>query len=139
MTKSKILVALDGTERSMDSINWLKKFFSKEDTEVTLIHVIEILYNGKAESIAELSKLEINKGGSKRILDEASSRLKGYKVHKLSANGNIADRILQEAKEGSYDMMIMTKSSVRGISRVIGSVTNKVIHHSEVAVVVVPE
>ena len=139
MSILKILVPLDGTEKSMHSLSWLKKNFGEEDNEVTLINVIEIIYNGEAESIAELSELKINKGGSNRILDEASSRLKGYKVHKLSAHGIIADRILQEAGDGNYDLIIMTKSSVKGISRIIGSITSKVVRYSDVAVIVVPE
>ena len=37
-------------------------------------------------------------------------------------------------------MIIMTKSSEKGgISRIIGSVTHKVVRDSEVAVVVIPE
>ena len=60
-------------------------------------------------------------------------------MNKLIAMGFSSDVIVKEAKDGNYDMIVMTKSSVKGISRVIGSVTNKVIHHSEVAVVVVPE
>jgi len=76
---------------------------------------------------------------SKQILDNAAKELEGYTVNKLNFVGHISDLILKEAKDGNYDMIVMTKSSVKGISRVIGSVTNKVIHHSDVAVVVVPE
>jgi len=139
MSKLNILVPLDGTEKSMHSLDWLKKFYSKEDTEVTLINVIEVIYYGEAESIDVLSKLKITESVSNRTLDVAASRLEGYKVNKLSVRGFIPDRILTEAKDGKYDIIIMTKSSVKGLSRVIGSVTNKIIHNSEAAVVVLPE
>jgi nucleotide-binding universal stress UspA family protein len=43
MPKLKILVPLDGTEKSMHSLAWLKKIFGKEEVEVTLIHVVEAL------------------------------------------------------------------------------------------------
>jgi nucleotide-binding universal stress UspA family protein len=33
----------------------------------------------------------------------------------------------------------MTKSSVKGIARIIGSVTTKVVRNSEIPVIVVPE
>jgi nucleotide-binding universal stress UspA family protein len=36
-------------------------------------------------------------------------------------------------------LIIMTKSSVKGISRIIGSVTSQVVRDSEVSVVIVPE
>jgi nucleotide-binding universal stress UspA family protein len=136
MPKIKVLIPLDGTEKSMHSLNWLKKFFSKEDTEVTLINVIEVLYSREMFDAREFENVEKE---SVQVLDKASIELEGYKVTKLSAMGYSSDEILKEAKEGNYDMIVMTKSSVKGISRVIGSVTNKVIHHSDVAVVVVPE
>ena len=136
MTMLKILVPLDGTEKSMHSLNWLKKFFGKEDVEVTLINVIEVLYSREMLATSELENVKIKSG---KVLEEAAIELKDYKVNKLIAMGFSSDVIVKEAKDGNYDMIVMTKSSVKGISRVIGSVTNKVIHHSEVAVVVVPE
>jgi nucleotide-binding universal stress UspA family protein len=136
MTMLKILVPLDGTEKSMHSLYWLKKFFGKEDVEVTLINVIEVLYSREMLATSELENVKIKSG---KVLEEAAIELKDYKVNKLIAMGFSSDVIVKEAKDGNYDMIVMTKSSVKGISRVIGSVTNKVIHHSDVAVVVLPE
>lgn len=70
---------------------------------------------------------------------EVGTVAEGYTVTTESAAGHVADSILKEAKEGSYDLIVMTKSSVKGISRLIGSVTSKVVRDSEVAVVVIPE
>jgi nucleotide-binding universal stress UspA family protein len=133
--KLKILVPLDGTEKSMHSLNWLKKFYSSEDVEVTLLHVIDVVYSG------EMVPLNLADSGhtSSRILEKAEKELPGYKVNKLSIWGHISDEILKEAKDGKYNMIVMAKSSVKGISRIIGSVTTKVVRNSEVAVIVVPE
>jgi len=136
MSKLKILVPVDGTEKSMHSLDWLKNFIVKEDTEVTLINVIQVYFDSTQLDAAELENV---KNHSAKVLEEAAARLEGYKINKLSAHGIIGDIIVKEAKDGKYDMIIMTKSSVKGISRIIGSVTNKVIHHSDVTVVVVPE
>lgn len=43
MEKFKILVPLDGTQRSMHSLDWLKRIFSKADVSITLINVMETL------------------------------------------------------------------------------------------------
>ena len=43
MSKMKVLIPLDGSEKSMHSIDWLKKFFSHEDVEVTLMVVTEVI------------------------------------------------------------------------------------------------
>jgi len=135
----RILIPLDGSEKSTHSIDWLKSFYGKEDVEITLMNIAQVIYASEAEAVAVISEMGIAKGASNRALDEGEKKLEGYEVEKLSVYGPIADRILKEAVEGKYDMIIMTKSSVKGVSRIIGSVTSKVVRNSQVAVVVVPE
>jgi len=130
------MVPLDGTEKSMHSILWLKKFFGKEDIDVTLIHVVEALFPGQLEFDYNPENAE---SISMKVLDEAARELEGYNVEKISKHGSAPDVILREAKEGGFDMVVMTKSSVKGIARIIGSVTTKVVRDSEVSVVIVPE
>jgi nucleotide-binding universal stress UspA family protein len=72
-------------------------------------------------------------------LNEAEKQLEGYTVNKLSILGSSADVILNEAKQGAFDMIVMAKSNARGLKRLIGSVTSKVVRDSEVAVIVVPQ
>lgn len=146
MIKLKVLVPLDGSEKSLHSLNWLKKFFTKDEAEVTLLNVIELsAYVPQMSSLGEsplydFSDLyEISKKRSAETLEEGEKRLEGYRVTKLSLEGQSGDMILDTAKEGGFDMIIMTKSSVMGLSRLIGSVTSKVVRDSEVAVVVIPE
>jgi nucleotide-binding universal stress UspA family protein len=136
MSKYKILIPLDGSEKSMHSIDWLKKFFSKEDTEVTLLYVTEVFYKGETIDISSFKNFA---NVSNEVLDDASSKLEGYNVATISLHGHVSDMILKEAKDGMYDLLIMTKSSVKGVSRIIGSTTSKVVRNSEVAVIVVPE
>jgi nucleotide-binding universal stress UspA family protein len=136
MSKIKILIPLDGTEKSMHSLDWLKKFYSKEQSDVTLIYVAEVFYKGETIDVSSFKNFE-NVG--LQILDEAASKLEGYNVNTINVHGHVADMILKEAKDGEYDLVIMTKSSVKGVSRIIGSVTSKVVRNSEVAVIVVPE
>ena len=135
MPKFKILVPLVGSETSMHSLDWLKKFYSKDDAEVTLINVVEIYYS---LPLYELKNPEIEKNESNRFLNVAAHKLEGYKDNEMRAIGYAPDEILKEATNGKYDFMIMTKSSVKGISRMIGSVTTKVVRDSEIPVIVIP-
>jgi len=138
MSKLKVLVPLDGSEKSMHSLDWLKNFFTSEEVEVTLLHVVTVYYIPEMFEMRD-SVFEASKKASLEILDNAAKRLDGYTITKLSIGGPGADEILKLAKKDSYDMIVMTKSSVKGISRIIGSVTSKVVRDSEIAVVVVPE
>jgi nucleotide-binding universal stress UspA family protein len=146
MTKLKVLVPLDGSEKSLHSLNWLKKFLTKEEAEVTLLNVIELsTYIPQMSSLGDSSLYdfsqiyEISKKRSIETLEEGEKHIEGYNVEILSLEGQSGDMILETAKEGGFDLIIMTKSSVMGLSRLIGSVTSKVVRDSEVAVVVVPE
>ncbi|MBP1744499.1 MAG: hypothetical protein H6Q58_1477 [Firmicutes bacterium] len=146
MQKLKILVPLDGSERSMHSLDWLKKYFSRDQAEITLLNVIEVTtlsmldeyYMPGAAPEEGLPYGTFSKRSS-LIIEEAEKLLDGYDVAKLSTSGLSADVILSTAREGGFDMIVMTKSSVKGLTRLIGSVTSKVVRDAEVAVVVIPE
>lgn len=136
MEKTKILVPLDGSERSMHSLNWLKKFFDKDDIEITLMNVREIVLT---EDIVISNQCEFLVKESEAILADATKELEGYDVQTFSTLGYASDEILKKAKEGSCDIIIMTKSTKKGLPRMIGSVTSKVLKHAEASVVVLPE
>jgi len=137
MKKTKILVPLDGTERSMHSLNWLKNFFNKDDIEITLIHVRELLLTN---DIVFSNQFEYLADESELILDTAIKELDGYIVKKFSICGYAGTEILKKTEEENYDIIIMTKSSRKGLPRiVVGSVTSKVIKHALIPVLIIPE
>ena len=138
----KILVPLDGTERSMHSISWLKSFFNKEDISITLMNVVETILTSKM--LVPKPNSIPNEFGylaeeSKMILDKALIELKGYEVEKYSILGYAADEILKKSEKDSHNIIIMTKCSKKGLYRIIGSVTSKVVRNSKVSVIVIPD
>ena len=130
MKKTKILIPLDISEMSMTFINWIKKYFDKNDIEITLMNVSERIV---ADDSGDLEK-EIN-----IVLDEASMELEEYVVEKFFAAGYIPDEILKKAEEGNYDIIIMTQSTKKGLARMIGSVTSKVLKNAKISVIVLPQ
>ena len=136
MKKIKILVPLDTTERSTHSINWIKKYFDKNDIEITLMNVREIIVAEDLLILADLGDMEEE---SNLVLDEASMELEGYTVDKFATFGYASDQILKKAEKDNYDMIIMTKSTKKGLVRVIGSVTSKVIKNAKASVIVLPK
>jgi len=136
MKKIKILVPLDTTEKSTHSLNWIKKYFDKNDIEITLMNVREIIV---AEDLLITDDLGDMEEESNLVLDEASMELEGYTVDKFAAFGYASDQILKKAEKDNYDMIIMTKSTKKGLVRVIGSVTSKVIKNAKTSVIVLPK
>ncbi|MCB2296057.1 universal stress protein [Clostridium algoriphilum] len=141
MRKLKILVPLDGTERSMHSINWLKKFFSKDDISITLMNVVETILTDKMIETPNSIPNEFAylAEESKLVLDKAIKGLEGYEVEEFSILGYAGDEILKKAEKDSSDIIIMTKCSKKGLYRIIGSVTNKVVRNAKVSVIVIPD
>ena len=136
MKKTKILIPLDSSERSTHSISWTKKYFDKNDIEITLMNVREIIV---AEDIIVPYDLEDMPKESDLVLDEASLELEGYEVEKYFTAGYAPDEILKKAEEGNFDMIVMTKSTKKGLTRMIGSVTVNVVRHAKCIVMIVPE
>ena len=136
MKKIKILVPLDTTEKSTHSLNWIKKYFDKNDIEITLMNVREIIV---AEDLLMPVNMWDMREESNLALDEVSLELEGYTVEKFATFGYASDQILKKAEQDNYDMIIMTKSTKKGLSRMIGSVTSKVIKNTKVPVIVLPE
>jgi nucleotide-binding universal stress UspA family protein len=140
LPKYKILVPLDGSERSIRSLGWVKRFFKIKDVQITLLNVIHLVYQSELDMV-ELDvayEIEAASNRSAEILNEPASRLENYEISKLSIYGFAADTIIREAIDGKYDFVIMTKSSTTGIAKFIGSVTAKVVRDSQVSVVIVP-
>ncbi|MBU5270269.1 universal stress protein [Clostridium cochlearium] len=136
MEKMKVLIPLDGTDRSMHSLDLLKDMFPKDKVEVTLMNVKEIvIVNGMvaSEEIARAQEL------SQFILDTAERQLKGYDIEKCITFGYAADEILRKSKDENFDIIIMTKSTKKGLTRMIGSVTAKVVKNTKSTVIIVPE
>ncbi|WP_425514366.1 universal stress protein [Clostridium mobile] len=53
--------------------------------------------------------------------------------------GYASNEILKKSKEDNYDIIIMTKSTKKGLTRMIGSVTSKVAKQSQCLVMIVLE
>jgi nucleotide-binding universal stress UspA family protein len=141
MKKVKVLVPLDGTERSMHSLIWLKKIFNKDDISITLMNVMEIILTGDMMTPMLPIPYEFDylRKDSKLILDKAIKELEGYEVETFSILGYAGVEILKKAKKDSYDVIIMTKCSKKGLYKIIGSVTSKVVRKAKASVIVIPD
>ncbi|KXG74718.1 universal stress protein [Thermotalea metallivorans] len=73
------------------------------------------------------------------LLEKMKEELKGLDVRTVSAVGHPADQIIATAKEEAVDLIIMATHGMSMMKRyLIGSVTNNVVHHSTIPVLVIP-
>ena len=134
--KRKVLVPIDGTERSKRSLEFIKSIFPSDKVELIIMNVKELVFiNGMI--IAD--ELTAAKEMGDRILNEALKEVPEYKAETYFTFGYPGDEIVKKAKEDDIDIIVMTKSTRKGLTRMIGSVTVNVVKHAKCSVMIVPE
>ncbi|KXL52141.1 universal stress protein family protein [Anaerotignum neopropionicum] len=130
----KILLPIDGSERSMKAIEWVETQFSPNDVDITILIVREDLNDMRSMDEYEQAKLE-----SQPILQKNATLLNNFIVDTQFRFGRAGEEILTFANQNNIDTIVMTKSTKSGWSRFIGSVTTHVVKYANCVIVIVPE
>lgn len=136
MNKKRVLVPIDGTERSMHSLHYIKELFPKETTEIILMHVREIVF---FDGMAVSEEIKLAQESSEEVLNIGASQIQEYDTKKYFSFGYASEEILKKASEEKVDFIVMTKSTKKGLTRMIGSVTTNVVKKAHAVVMIVPE
>jgi nucleotide-binding universal stress UspA family protein len=143
----KLLIAYDGSDASKKAIDMALKCANKED-EVTLLTVVpaeltESSFTKMLLPTIDLSKL-VKSGTFKEKAMESLSKVSkeiGYNVKKVNIaveSGDPADEILLSAKKHDVDIIVVGYKGYGKEGRfLLGSVTDKVVRHAGVSVLVV--
>lgn len=138
---SKVLVPVDGSDNSLRALDAALLLSEKIGAEVTAIHVMEdipILHIQSEKLLREL--LDAYKKETQQILSKCSdiATRKGLSITTKLLQGNVGSTILDFCEREKYDVIIMGS---RGMGKfkelVLGSVSNKVVHHSSCPVMII--
>ena len=135
MNKRKVLIPIDGTERSMHSLEFVKEIFPKDSIEIIIMNVKELVLINEM-IVAEEIKFAQELG--EEILQAAKEKMKDYKTETYFTFGYPGDEIVKKANEENIGVIVMTKSTKRGLNRMIGSVTTNVVKRAKCIVMIVP-
>lgn len=135
MNKRKVLIPIDGTERSMHSLDFVKEIFPKDSVEILIMNVKELVLINEM-IVADEVKFAQELG--KEILEAAKEKMKDYKTETYFTFGYPGDEIIKKANEENIGVIVMTKSTKRGLNRIIGSVTTSVVKRAKCIVMIVP-
>lgn len=135
MNKRKVLIPIDGTERSMHSLDFVKEIFPKDSVEIIIMNVKELVLINEM-IVADEIKFAQELG--KEILEAAKEKMKDYKTETYFTFGYPGDEIIKKANEENIGVIVMTKSTKRGLNRIIGSVTTNVVKRAKCIVMIVP-
>lgn len=130
----RLLIPMDGSERSRNSVQLVKSLYQPGDVKIVVMEVWQI--NRKLESPEAIERM-VQK--IKDYLNEIAKELKGYEVTIKIAQGQAGEEILKAADELGTDLIVMTKSTKKGWTQTIGSVTAYCVKYAKCIVVIAPE
>ena len=138
---SKILVPVDGSDNSLRALDYAIFLAKSTSAGVTAMHVIEsppTIYIESQKLLDDImSKYRTESG---KILDKCKQNAEksGVKIETVIAEGDAASNITGYAQKEGFDLIVIGS---RGLGKfkemVLGSVSNKVLHHSKASVLIV--
>lgn len=138
---SKILVPVDGSDNSLRALDHALFLTKNTGSQVTAMHVIENPPTVYVESQKLLNDIMAKyRIESAKVLDMCKqlAEHKGVKIETVIAEGDAASNITGYANNEGFDLIAIGS---RGLGRfkemVLGSVSNKVLHHAKCAVLIV--
>ena len=146
----RVLLPTDGSETAEKAIEFAVQLFGETPCRVTLLTVVEepvysafwsdgLIAPEVLIPPPEELREELDRRAEEMLAESAGPlRAAGMEVQPKIRFGNTAAEILQEAEEGGYDMIVMG-SHGRGVlgGFLLGSVSNRVVHHAPCPVLVV--
>ena len=138
---SKLLVPVDGSENSLRALDHAIYLAKKTGANITAMNVIENPPTVYVESQKLLNDLLAKfREESANILDKCKqiAEKNDVKIETVMGEGDAASTIVGYAQKGDFDTIIIGR---RGFGRfkemMLGSISNKVLHHAKCTVMIV--
>lgn len=149
----RILIALDYGPSAQTVAEIGFKLAKSMNAEVTLLHVLrEVTYYSSLEyspiigydpaenpSLWENINLDDLKKAAGDFLERSKLHLGDSSLAKMLKEGDVSDAIFEAVGELNADIIVMGMYSRKGLDKfLMGSVAEKVLHHSHIPVFIVP-
>jgi nucleotide-binding universal stress UspA family protein len=136
----KILVAFDGSESSKNALKQAITLGQRENSWIKVLAVVPD-YEGDLELIGVSNVKETLKGPTDKLVTEAQAIADSLSADILTdvEQGEAYEKIIDVAGAENCDLIVMGRRGLRRMERMLmGSVTARVISHSDKNVLVVP-
>ena len=142
----KILVALDGSKASTNALNFALGLAELSSADIELLTIVPpvflpsySIYVLKSDALAACAKeLEVSfRGVLSKAQKEIMKRKTGFKVSTRFEKGEPSEKIVDVAKNGGFDLIIMGSRGIGGRVSTLGSVSSRVIDKSPCPVLIV--
>jgi nucleotide-binding universal stress UspA family protein len=136
----KILFPIDGTMDNQKALDIAEDLAKKYDSTITVFHVFDYHRVPNEMEYAVVIDKIYDSDASKEMIEKMIKYFenKGVKATGKFVKGDPASDIIDEAEKGEYDLCIISTHGMSAGKRfLLGSVTNKVVHHIKVPILVV--
>jgi nucleotide-binding universal stress UspA family protein len=149
----KVLIALDYNPTAQKVAEVGFSMAQAMNAEVTLLHVISnLMYYSSTEyspimgfggymnmDSLQLDSIDGLKKATQHFLDKSKRHLGDKTIQTLIKEGDFAESILNAAKELHADIIVMGSHSRKWLENIVmGSVTEKVLHHTSIPLFIIP-
>jgi nucleotide-binding universal stress UspA family protein len=149
----KVLIALDYNPTAQKVAEVGFSMAKSMNAEIALLHVITdpVVYSTSGYSpimgfngYMDVSPMQLEivdglKNASLQYLDKSKQHLGDKSIQTIVKEGDIADSILKTAKELHADIIVVGSHSQKWLENIVmGSVTEKVLHHTSIPLIIVP-
>jgi nucleotide-binding universal stress UspA family protein len=137
----RLLVAIDGSESSELALSLAVIAAQRDNAALTLISVAPDVIAETARwpggAAAPRSLQDEVDAAARQTLEDAVGRLpKEIPVTTILRRGKAGPKIVEAAREGDYDVIMLGARGVGRVGALIGSVSHHVLHHADIAVFV---
>ena len=133
-----ILVPVDGSEISYRALELALTFARETGSTITVIHALEKI---STQYLKSENTLQMDTGQGQQILDRCSefAKQKGILINTSLVEGKPAsETILDFALKDKFDLIIIGSHGISGIKEhMLGSVSNKIVHHASLPVLLI--
>jgi nucleotide-binding universal stress UspA family protein len=142
----KILVALDGSKAANNALEFALGLAETASAELELLTVVppvflpsHSLYVLKSEAIADCAKaLDVTfRGVLSKAQREAQNRKPTLKISTRFEKGEPAEKIVEVAERGNFNLIVMGSRGLGGRVSALGSVSSRVVDNASCPVVIV--
>ncbi len=140
MTKIRILIAIDEPDWAKTIVNTTYNLIDKENSEVTLLNVIESNAAKEGYFYSQSEKFIKREAGKSKFsfledfLDKSEIDYKGF----IYKEGDAADTIIKLTNEKDYDLLVIGSHNKNAIERLfLGSVAYKVVRMGKISTLAV--
>lgn len=134
----RVLFATDFDEVGVKAAKKAKKIADENHADLILVHVVEPIPAYAYPGFAGFSEVELSiREQAKNELDNLAKKLGVDEKHRFIEFGSIKNEILRVAKEHKIDLIVTGSHGKHGLSLLLGSTANAVLHGADCDVLIV--